>query len=436
MRSKQADEFALIKEEYLQALARNKDAKAELREVLKHSTDQVTANASSRPASKRDCLTAHLGRLRLERQYDDLQTVAHYFGQAETIANHEKLYDPLAVKTSNTQISSNHDTRAGQNNKVEQAQQRVHTLLDNAKTLTTNLELALAKARQQLKHEKLLLERAKAQSEGMQDDRNLGVQLKALEVTRNELQAWIGDSLAACEREAFFPESELLTTSSDDDPAPTVEESDAAVLDGYDRYIEARKGLLAATRALRSPLPAQESDESPVEPKKPPIASQAPTTLRPPYARYKSNTSGSRLVEHSMTPSLAEIQNVCLPEYYHEKLLSTYTAHLEDQIIAQDARLLQVLNLLSHESHLLPTYPLPSTHQSQTGSANNLNQQQLEIEGLLQHWAYASGAASEALELSVQNNTQDARGALRKADTSVEEMYVMESMRTEVLGKP
>lgn len=437
MKSKQVDEVALLKEEYLQALARNTEAKVELKQVLKHSTDRVASKAPSRRSFRRDCLTAHLSRIRLERQYGDLQTVAHYFEEAEAIAKDENLYDSLDVRISSTQITPIHDIEAGQHKEVEETQQRVHALLDSAKTLTTNLELALVKARQQLKREKLLLEYAQARSDEIQDGGNVDVKLKALEITRTELQTWIGDSLAACEREVTLPNPELLTTFSGGDPASTMKDSEAEVENEYSRYIAARKGLLAASRALRSRLPALASDEpASSEPKTPSTASQAPTTQRPTYLPYKSHTSDSRPVEHSTTSSLAGIQSIHLPEYYHEKLLSTYTAYLEDQTLAQDARLLQVLNLLSHESHLLPTYPLPSMQQPQVESANKLNQQQFEVDCLLRHWAFASGAASEALELSVQNNDHDARSALEKANASIEEMHMMESMRKEVLGKP
>ena len=437
MESKQVDEVALLKEEYLQALARNTEARLELKQVLKHSTDQCASKASSRIASRLDCLTAHLDRVRIERQYGDLQTMAHYFDESEAIARDENLYDPLGDRISSTQINPTHNIETGRHKKVEETQQRVRALLDSAKTLTTNLELALVRARQQLKREKLLLEYAKAQSEGNQGGGNMDVKLKALEITRTELQAWIGDSLAACERKVTLPNPELLTNFSDGGPVSTLEESGSEVDNEYSRYIVARTGLVVALRALRSRLPALASDELPSSGSKTPFtASQAPTTQRPMCLRYKSHTSDSRPIEHSTTSSLAEIQSIHLPEYYHEKLLSTYMAHLESQTLALDARLLQVLNLLSHESHLLPTYPLPSMQQSQMESANNLNQQQFEVDCLLRRWAFASGAASEALDLSVQNNVQEAKGALEKANASIEEMHLIESMRKEVLEKP
>jgi len=357
--------------------------------------------------------------------------MAHYAGKAESIAENEGLYEPLDAPFGKSKFALSHTDGSPQADEITNIQQRVEVLLSSAKSLTSNLELALVKARQQLKREQSLFEHAKAQSDKANNGENVESKLRALEATRDELQRWIADSLAACEQDVNVPNPELLTMPDEYGSDHSQGDADTKIEEQYDRYIEAREKLLLATSALRSTLPTMASDIPEVFRS---ARDQVTTVQRPSHPRHKSNVSMSKLGERPTTTSLAEMQSTHLPDYCLEKLLSTYTTHLKDQTLAQDARLLQVLGLLSHESHLLPAHPVPSMVHVQGEGENKPSQQQIEVERLLRAWAFASDSASEVLETNVQSHVSDARGALEKAKASMEEMYVMEGMREEVLA--
>ena len=441
MASEEVDELDLLRAEYSKALTKNNEAKALFREVLDHSRSQAAPRVTA-ASPKSDRLTTHLDALRLQRQHDNLQTLAQYSRKADEIADELKLYEPLDAALDRSGIGPRHKGGTMRQEDLAKTQQRVDDLLDSAQSLSTNLELALVRARQQLKREQSLLEYAKAQSHNSHDENNAMVELKALEATRDELQTWIGDSLAACEQEVTIPNAELLT-ASDGSSDQTTEETGADVETEYERYIEARKRLLSATHALRSPLLEPTSD-TPTPPKAIVLkgaasTSQTTTTQRPPHIRHKSQASTSRPSSHPPLPSLAEIQSTHLPDYHHEKILTTYTSHLKNQTATQDAGLLQVLSLLSHESHLLPAHPMSNIAQGQahgeSESGTSPNAQQAEISRLLMGWDFASKRAGDVLGGSVEGQVRGARGSLDRARGWVEEMRIVEGMRREVRGR-
>ncbi|KAK5944195.1 hypothetical protein PMZ80_003476 [Knufia obscura] len=437
MQPAEEDELVRLKSEYAQALARNHEAKAQLKHAFEHSRAQDVSKPASQVSLKREHLTTHLDSLRLQRQYGNLQTLAHYVDKAEGIAKDEKLYEPLNVSLNEGRFGLDRTDESIAAGDIANAQQQVDALLNSAKTLTTNLELALVRARQQLKREQKLFDDAKAQSDKTSNGGNIESKLRALEVTRDELQTWIGDSLAACEQEVEVPNLELLTIPDDNGSSYSQGDAEAEVEDQYDRYIEARKRLFSAVSALRAPLPTVASENLGASKTRPTDTTtnaddQDAASQRPSHPRLKSNASVSKMGERPTTTSLAEMQSTHLPDYYHEKLLSTYTTHLKDQTLAQDAKLLQVLGLLSHESHLLPAHPLPSLEHGPGEAVDKTSQQQVDIDRLLRAWAFASDAAGEMLESNVQSQFEDARGALEKARLSMEEMCIMEDMKKEV----
>ncbi|KAJ9661205.1 hypothetical protein H2198_002149 [Neophaeococcomyces mojaviensis] len=464
------EDLAALQQQYLHALARNKEVKRHYDQLLQqHRTlsSRAAANSTSathataNPSSGRHRhLTTHLQNLRLQHQYSKLQTIAHYTEQAEQIAESEKLYDALplaghAPPTADPATEAENDDASAD---VKAAQQRVDVLLTGMKALTGTLELALVRARQELKRERELLEIASVRAEqrredGIESGPEGAMKLRALETTRAELQTWITKCLARCEEPvAGQVNGQGESAAADGQSEAEVGVSEEDVKREYDKYIEARKRLLKIVKILKEPLSSSISASNGTATPSTPARSAQKQHLRPAVDRSRSTpvphsaqpqrpahlhhrsrislTHTHKTVDHVSGPSLSEIETQHLPIYSHEKLLSTHLTHLQDQTHAQDARLLQTLNLLSHESHLLPTYPFMAS----TVVERNGENPKLEVEQLLRAWAFAATEADDQLEEGVGGMVEEIRLALEGAGARMEDLQMLEGMRREVVG--
>lgn len=430
--------------QYERALSRNKEARsrlAQLQSKIVGPSKDTASTATDWPRHKH--LESHLDNLRLQRRHKKLQSLSQLSLDAEKIGHDENVFDAWDPASRPMSELTNDDHQDA----LTETQGQLDALLKGAGTMTTSLELALVKARQQLKFERALLEKAKGRTDIRHNGATTGADIlykqRALEATRSELQNWIGESLARCEQDSPLS-SEPEISNSD---IPGLEQRDEgadsnAIEAQYDRYLEARLQLVAAARALKVPLPELEI-KSRSKPASRPRAESTFTTedhkqkiqlQRAPHLRHKSRISVNKIMEQSGGVALAKIESTLIPEYHHEKLLDTHLAHLGGQTMAQDSRLSQSLGLLSHESHLLPSYPPPPPESTQAGQTGGANKQQSEIGNLLRAWAFASQEAGVALRESVLDNIEKAQLALDGASQSVNEMSVMESMKKEVIA--
>lgn len=422
---------ARLRTDYEDALARNQDAKNRLKTLLNRGQELPRSHVVE-TSCKQQRLTSQLDRLRLQKRLDKLQTLSHHYEQAEQLAAQEKIHDQVDVSASS--IDSLNNAESDRNLAV--ARSRVDNLADAAQRLTHELELALVKARQQLKHEQALVQHLKniqpAEQNSDMDCIDLASKLAALESTRNELQIWIENSLAKCELDSEVPNS--LSLPDLDMITPLTAEAASSVEDEYEKYIGTRKRFIEAVQNLKNPVAAEPTVEAGTGKAAFAIKKLEPRPPHPAHLRHDSSISIKK-VDISQGPVLGEIQSQTLPEYYHEKILNTYMMHLVDQTQIQDARLLHVLGLLSHESHLLPAYSRPScTATDDKWTAEN--HQQKEVNELLLGWAAASRSADSVLRDSIAVQCGKSKSALSKAAHSLEQMQIMDDLRQKVLDPP
>lgn len=436
-----------LRTKHQQAISRFNDAKSRLATVSSRDLDQAV-NSSVAPSSKNSGIATsrqrhleeHLENIRLLRRQRNLQLLSHHSEEAEKIASEENIFDgfeSVARSTTRAQDSEQHVA-------LTATQRQLETLIDNANVRTTNLELAVVRARQQLRLEQSLLERIRNRSKegrnGELASKAAFANQSAMEATRDELQRWIGEGLARCEQEVpALPGQGALDLLSND-PKMAGEEHDDIVEAEYEQYLEARSQLIHLANALRTPLPEHETEPASLPISKPPSEQktmsddqrQKVSLQRAPHLRHKSRISVVKLGEQSGGPDLAKIESTHLPRYHHERLLNTHTTHLDIQTRAQDARLLQSLGLLSHESHLLPSFPFSAPDSVQEKSPNELSQDQVEIDHLLRSWAFASDTADEVLRENVIRNAEETKEALERTSQYLDEIRIVEGMKKEV----
>lgn len=435
-----------LRTQYEQALLKHNDARARLVHLQTKDAQQTKPDSvntiskkSGSAALRQRHLESHLENLRLQKRYKSLRLLSHYSEQADQIASEEGFLNAQGLTTQTTTDANEFDQQTA----LTATQRHLDALLDHVKARTSDLEIALVKTRQQLKLERNLLDRvqghSKSDQNGMTSSGSGLVRQRAMEATRDDLQRWIAESLARCEQETTLPALETLA-SHDIERKQDNQHHEALVETEYEQYLEARLRLVHAAKVLRAPLVEPESEPATnsaliVTTEQKPLSEDTRKRFpmqRAPHLRHKPRMSVNRFGEQADSPALTKIESLLLPEYHHERLLNTHMTYLGGQTTAQDARLLQSLGLLSHESHLLPSYPLSSIDSVQQDRPEKLSQQQSEIEHLLVSWAFASVAAEEVLKETVLGNFEETKEALEQASHHLNEIHIMEDMRRRV----
>lgn len=137
-------------------------------------------------------------------------------------------------------------------------------------------------------------------------------------------------------------------------------------------------------------------------------------------------------IKHEQGLSLGEIETLVLPGYHDEKILQSYQHHLERQTDIHREKLQQTLNLLSHESHLLPADS--ATDNDLRAMQHNLSDfdNENDVQSLIIRWYLASKAADSRLDENVQGNISDATTSLENADNTCSELDNLETLWKQV----
>jgi len=349
------------------------------------------------------------------------------------------------------------------------------------RALTERLEGAVVQGRLELRRERGLFEDAQKRVGVRQDgeekgeddyDDDMVVRVRGLEGVRIELQGWIEGSLARCEEGPGRPALDSgLGNFEGGDAGKNGDELEESVTEAdvkrqYEEYVEARRNLLQVMNVLKAPLlplniitpptntttrPEQTQPQTQTQVQTPtprPAIDRARTmplqqspTQRPTLPRHHhSRISSSQTHRHTPNPSTSSPPNaissraIHIPTHAHQKLLSTYLAHLQAQTHAQDVQLLQTLSLLSHESHLLPSHPIQTADIGKQISDVEMTEEQREVEALLRAWAFAATQAESRLEGSVDGMVREARVGLERAGREIEGLEVLEGMGREIFG--
>lgn len=361
-----------VRNEYLTALREHVAVRR-----ASHELSDTIAQNRSRPASQVDqdqsqdslLLSEYLALLRERRRYERLRLFDRCLKELRG-GSSDVLPEAESVHTQNLDNLGDIPRSSRSNN----GQERIGELL-------SRLEEAVVKAKRRVDREQKLLEEVKAQrlQESTKSGSDATLRAVALQRTRDELVQWVEDHLANAnsEDDSTEPMSSALT-------GPTlqlVEERKAEIREQYSSYLHARQVLLDAL-ALSQPSP---SSESTVE-----VRSSQPIVKSPP-----ATESSFKIAD------LVKLTTAALfPGSKIQKSLALQRSYLSGLFGKERTTLLNALDRLAHESHLLPEYPLLSRQPkfrhitSTPGSRDRPAEKTVdEVVDRARAWAFASNAA-------------------------------------------
>lgn len=394
---------------YHEALKRRNEAQAQLRSLV----NQGSHSEASQDVciSKQERLTSHLHDKRQKRQQARLAVLDVHSRQARDFVRKSKIESSLQLPS----LQYESIDQGVENDRDAHERSPAKTLSNKASALQHELEIALVIARQRLKDEQALLEdvQERQQMRSASTD-SASTKLFALEKTRAELQVWLAENLARCE-ESIVDESRVEVTIMNGDSPEGTQGKQPSIDIEYESYLEIRERLLRAMQVLRA---AQQQ-----------CIERRPIASSPELGSNSMPEVQKSITDHheSKAPALAQLQHSMLPTRNHEGLLGAYAAHLRDRSDIHDTKLLQTLSLLSHESHLLPSYPVNS--RAAAAATTECSAKQKDIDRLLYAWSSASNAANEALWGNVESQAKAARSALSQSEADLEELRVLEHIR-------
>jgi len=178
--------------------------------------------------------------------------------------------------------------------------------------------------------------RKKAQDE-LQVEPSLQVQVHALERARDELVDWVQGELAKMEENSVFLEDASPIKRPVNAVAPVdLASAESQIRESYNKYIEARAGLLEAHASLQQPLDVQTENQNGGQ--SIPSEDSNATTTKPVRPTTKLLPC---------LPHLAKIAN-------NERSLLQQSVYLQNQMASANQDMEEALLRLSGESHLLP----------------------------------------------------------------------------------
>ncbi|KAL1990289.1 hypothetical protein VTN49DRAFT_6128 [Thermomyces lanuginosus] len=391
-----------VRKDYLTALREHVAARRAY-----HELSDTIAQTESRPTSQLEqnksqdslILSEYLALLRERRRYERLRLFDRYLKEL-------KNGDPSALPEAEAATTQSLDN-LGENSRSsrsENAQERIRELL-------TQLEEAVIKAKRRLDREQKLLDEVKTQrlQETTKSSVDATSRAVALQRTRDELVQWVEDHLAnaSSEEDGIEQVSSALTGPS----VQLVEERKAEIQEQYASYIRARQALLDAL-ALSQPSPSSEPPAE-VRPSQPVVQSQAAT---------ESGLERADLVKLA-TAAL-------FPGSKIQKSLALQRSYLSGLLGKERTNLLNALDRLAHESHLLPEYPLLSRQQkfkhisSTPGSRDRSAEKSVdEIVDRARAWAFASNAARSHDDEYVDQRIELATELAQSTNETLQSVY-------------
>lgn len=355
---------------YLEAVHEN--AVAELRyaqAVQEARNDMDTTRAQSQ--CTQTSLYSHLDSLRQERLNRHLTVIGNYVNEVDGLQ--EDLTTPPIPEVV-----------------LEDDLAHANTTYSHIDDLIVRLEFGILEADSAAKAQSLRLQRA--QDAMATDNIDNSMKLRALNAVRNELTAWLEESLAICAAQEL--ENEVL------DPKDLL--SSAMVQETYDDYIIARRNLLQALSTLTPRVrPKQRA----------PTGSTMPTAVSPAF----SDTALERERQHHSQQAQTTLQQL--------------RRHASSELNEEQNKSLLALLRLAEESQLLLQYPILSKTDrfgklaSQLGGMSNVEESKVteQVSG----WAFAAEAANTTTTTSLQTHLREAEAALGQFNDALNELKLL-----------
>jgi hypothetical protein len=293
--------------------------------------------------------------------------------------------------------------------------------------LVHKLERAVLRARTQLDRERQLFEETKAQygSRGSvaSDEVSPAAKARALQRTRDELVQWVEERLVI---EGDPDESIVQDLSPEEieEAQRQLKHQKMQITEQYAAYLQARRDLLdAASRACQ---PVTVSSKPPIRPARNEVPHEV---IQPPNAMDVVLYATETLVPLSKS----------------QKAMALQKSYLAGLLAKEKSTTLRALNRLSHESHLLPEYPILARQprfkhavaalNSRNSPQTDLNQPD-EVMSLAEAWAFASDAAGANERDYVQQKVTLGNEVAQDAQKTLEHVYgTLNQDLTEVIGE-
>jgi hypothetical protein len=262
--------------------------------------------------------------LRQRQRYAELQVVQQSLDKLLTAKPSTAAADPRAsIKSAIGEQPDLPAERLEQLSQAEEDQTWVFKLKQEVLEARTAMERAQAA-------------RKKAQDE-LQGEPSLQVQVHALERARDELVDWVQGELAKMEEDSVFLEDASPVKRPLNVAAPVdLASAETQIRESYNKYVEARAGLLEAHASLQHSADVQ-------------IDAENGGQSTPPEESKAMASKPVRLITKLLPylPHLTQIAN-------NERSLLQQSVYLKNQIASADQDIEEALLRLSGESHLLP----------------------------------------------------------------------------------
>ena len=293
----------------------------------------------------------------------------------------------------------------------------------DGRALTTRLEKAVLRAKNNLDNQKKSLAKIQQDQQGHghghkiseEGTASTGSKVEALSRTRDELIGWIEERLAtSCEFNAAT--DELQTLGSKSEPL-NIEKRRKEIQERYEDYLKARKSLVALLSS------------------------------RDKFARHKKTFGGKSTEPLGQDPRvdsnwdeassvLPYLTEYFIPNANAQKRFLWQESHLSSTLASQIKSTIQLLDRLAEESHLLPNYPVlasqPRFHKlvAAIGSKSSQpafggtkeNEGEAQILSKARQWGFAASAASIAKQEAVKERLEHGNIQARIAEGIIGEL--------------
>ena len=397
-----------LQKEYLRALKANINARRDYDKVsavdcLRKQTDanHHTAAAGFTSAStgahdREEYLATYVSLTRQRQRHERLRILQDYFDKLEQRAEAATSF----LDQTKSDVSQLQRVPAGMMTGSDTTPQ--DSSQDVLQDLIRNLEKAVLRAKLQLRSEKQLLDKVKAdqlrrqQTNGSVASKSESL-LQPLGRTRNELIKWIEEELSKA-GDSPPDEESLQGPPCDEGVIKPIDEQLDVVRAQYHQYVQARTEFLDCIAEPVNPelLPKAINERTPEE-----------------ESSEKEHTARTAWI---ISPYLQDL----LLTANEQKSLIQQKSHLTVSLAKQHKETILSFDRLAHESHLLPMFPLSAQNGSRRGHG------QLEINELegkempntshrARAWTHAANLASAETKDAVLANTEEVEVALDEA---------------------
>jgi hypothetical protein len=331
-----------LRKEYLKALQANERARKEYQSLsdLRSASDELGAHPISKKVDEDDeddeFFQTYLALLRLRRRYEKLRIFQDYLQLLCRKAPANPQFLDVNEMLKELPTPPKLPTEAIQTTEAN----ALDSSVSGIDTLTRRLEMSVLGAKHSLENERRLLVEWRDKIDGNPEEATAGNRkLHALGRVRNELIRWIESELSKTGN-SLEGEVEQATGERIVDTDSAISQSVEGILGQYRGYVEARKSLLATLSIATLSLPTQERDST---------------------TAHAVDEAGQVVTTDQTAPAY-----LFLPLFSHYLLpLSTFQKSIVQQkscltvgLAKQQRSIIQTIERLSEESHLLPAYPL------------------------------------------------------------------------------